>query len=371
MSAFGPVGEQIEHLRREIRRSRVALADLRGATAHRPVKSTAGSRLRTLEKQVRWAERRLRVGTNRTQLLSVEAGKLSATQRELSGVSASLALSEIGWPRLGRSPYSKAEIEHALEQYVADADRLRFERRLADLADFSPGEDGPDDYAPIGWGWRLDAMPRTRNALGERVSAPAGGRMDGRRLPRGPRSFADSMPPRLDLQWAMRLLTPAQAEILFLRAVADLTFEEVGRLRGTSTQAAHQGYRRALRELQMLLNAHPDSAGDRLPDVSELTTEHAELALRAKVESGAASALAWERRQIARSEATLPALLEQLEQARAEVAELVAAEEQALARARRSLMYLLHPGGIPHDLALALRRRRRLLDGVAEAESIS
>ena len=365
MSAFAPVGEQIEHLRREIRRSSAVLADLRGETTLRPGESTAGSRLRTLERQVRWAEGQLRAGKNRTRLLSVEAGKLPSTQLELSSLSASLALIEVERPRIGQSAYSKAEIEHALERYVADADRLRFEHRLADPADFSPGEVSPDDCAAIVLGARVDSMPRTRNALGERLSAPAGGRMDGRSLPRGQRSFADRMPPRLDLQWAMRLLTPAKAEVLFLRAVADLTFEDVGRARGTSTQAAHKGYGRALRELQMLLNAQPDSARDQPSDLSELATEHAELALRANVQSAAASALAWERRRIARSETILALLLERLEQARSEVAELIAAE-QALADAVHSLRHLrTQPGGIPHDLALSLRRRRWRLDGVA------
>ena len=259
-----PLGEEhIAHLERAVVRMREVLADLRGETARvRPGESTSRSRLRTLEKKVRWAERQLRAGEKRRRLLSDEAGKLLATERELSIVGARLAPVETDRPRLSHSAYSRAEIEHALERYVADADSLPSARRVVDLAELNPVEGDADDMVGEATGlagpdwpeqdttwFSVDPMPRTRNALGERLSAPARGRKNRHgRLPLEPRSFADRLPPRLDLQRAMRLLSPAKAELLFWRGVVGLTFGDVGRVRGTSTQAAHKGYGKALDE---------------------------------------------------------------------------------------------------------------------------
>jgi len=88
----------------------------------------------------------------------------------------------------------------------------------------------------------------------------------------------------------MRQVSPRARQVLFLRAVADLEFKEVGCILDVSTQAAHKMYGKALRDLAEALNGlspkvsrkerqQRTTALGRISELAELRAQRAELSV--------------------------------------------------------------------------------------------
>jgi hypothetical protein len=285
--------------------------------------------LRTLEKRVVAAE---------NGLATANAGldRLNPLVRELALVRASLAL--LASRRDGRASgwYSIGEAERLLLLYLTDGLSLSPSGRAVQQGEL---EAQPTDETPEG-GWsheeRLAAAgigasdgPRTRNVHGERLSWSARGRRDRQPLPRGSWPGAAGLARRADLQRALRRLPRQRAEVLFLRAVADLEFSEVAACLGVSKQAVQKMYKKALADLRDTLNGVPLGIRKRDETVSCLD-EIAALEARVRELEQATMRRPVLTRQLRGATARLAVLRPRLEQARAEVSALILNEEQVL-----------------------------------------
>jgi predicted DNA-binding protein (UPF0251 family) len=292
-----------------------------------PAGSTPASRLRTVQKYVHSAEHRLAEALRHHRALLTHRAELDLITAELQKLVAEDSVTD---GVVAEGLYSRSETERLLQTYLSDREAAGWTRRALDWRDVGDSHEDSfgDDSGRAGLegienpGLNVLKPPRSRSVFGRPVAVPSSGKLDGSLPPRGPGSQVSAMLRRADLQQAMRHLPPRAAQVLFLRAVGDMEFKEVGGVLEVSAQAVHKAYGKALGDLAEALNGQPPTLrreNAELVTARGRTSRLAELrARRDELRAVVAELIFWQRRA-KRMEALLDELRPRLEQAFDEV----------------------------------------------------
>jgi hypothetical protein len=204
----------------------------------------------------------LAIARQRRQKLLPHCSELAAVRAELQKLVADVGVAD---RTEAQGSFSRSQTERLLLAYLSDGEAASWTRRVLDWRDVSNSYQ--DDDAGLARmreaGLQILKSPRMRNVFGREVAVPSRGKRDRSQLPRGSGPAISLMSRRADLQRAMRLLSPRAGQVLFLRAVADLEFKQVGGILDISAQAAHKAYAKALGDLVNELNGLSEYSGPR------------------------------------------------------------------------------------------------------------